>query len=60
MDWIFFIGSIVGGHFWFKWRKTQKKPQPFVIHLIDVLVMLAVGIGWFLVAVLVLALLFPR
>ena len=48
------VGLISVGHLWFKMRDRQKQPQPFVVHLIDTLAMLAVVFGWILAAGLAL------
>lgn len=54
------IGLIVGGHYWLDMRKSQPKPQPYILHLIDVVVVLAIGFGWILGAMLLLGIFLPR
>ena len=48
------IGLISAGHFWFKMRNGQKKGQPFIIHLIDVVAALALMLGWVMAVALLL------
>ena len=54
------IGLILLGHKWFAYRNQQGKPQPFVVHLIDVIVMPALVFGWLLLVGLILTGMFGR
>jgi hypothetical protein len=54
------IGLISAGYFWFKMRNEQKKPQPFIVHLIDGVAVLVTIFGWIMAAGLVLAILSGR
>jgi hypothetical protein len=54
------VGLISVGHLWFKMRDRQKQPQPFAVHLLDGVMVLATVFGWIMAVGLVLALLSGR
>ena len=53
---LFFIGLVVAGHKWFAFRNRQIQPQPFIVHMVDSIVVPVLVMAWMaLIAIIVVS-----